>query len=68
MPNGSRVDRVAGGWVMWWLGLGILSSLQLVVLGHNANHVIGNVALMGLMAITFLKRTRKSERKNLCIT
>ena len=29
----------------------LLSPLQVVVMGHGANQVIGNVALMGLMAI-----------------
>ena len=33
------------------LWLALLSPLQLVLLGHSANQVIGNVALMGLMAI-----------------
>ena len=35
--------------VVLWLSL--LSPLQVVVLGHSANQVIGNVALMGLMGI-----------------
>jgi hypothetical protein len=35
--------------LLLWLAL--LSPLQVVVLGHSANQVIGNVALMGLMAI-----------------
>jgi hypothetical protein len=35
--------------VVLWLAL--LSPLQVVVLGHSANQVIGNVALMGLMGI-----------------
>ena len=35
--------------VVLWLAL--LSPLQVVLLGHSANQVIGNVALMGLMAI-----------------
>ena len=34
--------------LLLWLAL--LSPLQVVVLGHSANQVIGNVALMGLMA------------------
>ena len=34
--------------VLW---LALLSPVQVVVLGHSANQVIGNVALMGLMAI-----------------
>ena len=61
-----RVDRVEGGEVRvkvkeevgkWWiwielgLWLALLSPLQVVVLGHSANQVIGNVALMGLMGI-----------------
>ena len=59
------VDRVEGEVVKvkaegeerkWWiwvelgLWLALLSPLQVVVLGHSANQVIGNVALMGLMA------------------
>ena len=35
--------------LLLWLAL--LSPLQVVVLGHSANQVIGNVALMGLMGI-----------------
>ena len=61
-----RVDRVEGEEVRvkvkeevgkWWiwielgLWLALLSPLQVVVLGHSANQVIGNVALMGLMGI-----------------
>ena len=60
------VDRVEGEVVKvkaegeerkWWiwvelgLWLALLSPLQVVVLGHSANQVIGNVALMGLMGI-----------------
>ena len=62
----SRGDRVEGEEVRvkaegeerkWWiwielgLWLALLSPLQVVVLGHSANQVIGNVALMGLMGI-----------------
>ena len=62
----SRVERVEGEEVKvkaegeerkWWiwielgLWLALLSPLQVVVLGHSANQVIGNVALMGLMGI-----------------
>ena len=62
----SRVERVEGEEVKvkaegeerkWWIWielgfwLALLSPLQVVVLGHSANQVIGNVALMGLMAI-----------------
>ena len=52
-----RKDRKDGnekGLLMWielGLWLALLSPLQVVVLGHSANQVIGNVALMGLMAI-----------------
>ena len=48
-----RVDRVEGRWIWVELGfwLALLSPLQVVVLGHSANQVIGNVALMGLMGI-----------------
>ena len=55
-----RVERVGGEEVKgedgkWWIELGLwlalLSPLQVVVLGHSANQVIGNVALMGLMGI-----------------
>ena len=54
-----HVERVEGEEVKgedgkWWielaLRLALLSPLQVVVLGHSANQVIGNVALMGLMA------------------
>ena len=65
----SRGDRVEGEEVgvkaegeerKWWiwielgLWLALLSPLQVVVLGHSANQVIGNVALMGLMGIRFM--------------
>ena len=55
-----HVERVEGEEVKgedgkWWIELGLwlalLSPLQVVVLGHSANQVIGNVALMGLMGI-----------------
>ena len=52
-----RKDRKDGnkkGLLMWielGLWLALLSPLQVVVLGHSANQAIGNVALMGLMAI-----------------
>ena len=60
--RGDRVDRVEGEEVKgeerkWWiwielgLWLALLSPLQVVVLGHSANQVIGNIALMGLMGI-----------------
>ena len=55
--RGDRVERVEGEERKWWiwielgLWLALLSPLQVVVLGHSANQVIGNVALMGLMAI-----------------
>ena len=38
-------------WIELGLWLALLSPLQVVVLGHSANQVIGNVALMGLMGI-----------------
>ena len=38
-------------WVELGLWLALLSPLQVVLLGHSANQVIGNVALMGLMGI-----------------
>ena len=62
----SRGDRVEGEEIKvkaegeerkWWIWielgfwLALLSPLQVVVLGHSANQVIGNVALMGLMGI-----------------
>ena len=53
----SRVERVDGEewkwriWVELGLWLALLSPLQVVLLGHSANQVIGNVALMGLMGI-----------------
>ena len=61
-----RVERVEGEVVKvkvkgeerkWWiwvelgLWLALLSPMQVVVLGHSANQVIGNVAFMGLMGI-----------------
>ena len=67
-----RGDRVEGEEVKvkaegeerkWWiwielgLWLALLSPLQVVLLSHSANQVIGNVALMGLMGI----RLRGSE-------
>jgi hypothetical protein len=45
----SRVEHVERVELVLWLAL--LSPLQVVVMGHGANQVIGNVALMGLMAI-----------------
>jgi hypothetical protein len=38
-------------WIELGLWLALLSPLQVVVLGHSANQVIGNIALMGLMGI-----------------
>ena len=55
-----HVERVEGEEVKgedgkWWielvLWLALLSPVQLVLLSHSANQVIGNVALMGLMGI-----------------
>ena len=54
-------------WIELGLWLALLSPLQVILLGHSANQVIGNVALMGLMGIGFVKHYSKSERKNLCI-
>jgi hypothetical protein len=56
MTNFSRVERVDDKkglliWIELGLWLALLSPLQVVVLGHSANQVIGNVALMGLMGI-----------------
>ena len=56
MTNFSRAERVDDKkklliWIELGLWLALLSPLQVVVLGHSANQVIGNVALMGLMAI-----------------
>ena len=34
-----------------FLWLALLCPVQLVLLGHSANQVIGNVALMGLMVV-----------------
>ena len=53
----SRGDCEEGEEWKWWiwielgLWLALLSPLQVVVLGHSANQVIGNVAFMGLMAM-----------------
>ena len=52
--EGEGVKGEEGKWWIWielGLWLALLSPLQVVVLGHSANQVIGNVALMGLMAI-----------------
>ena len=49
-----KVKGEEGKWWIWielGLWLALLSPLQVVVLGHSANQVIGNVALMGLMGI-----------------
>jgi hypothetical protein len=51
-----RKDRKDGNekgslmWIELGLWLALLCPVQLVLLGHSANQVIGNVALMGLMA------------------
>ena len=52
--EGEEVKGEDGKWWIWielGLWLALLSPLQVVVLGHSANQVIGNVALMGLMGI-----------------
>ena len=36
------------------LWLALLSPLQLVLLGHSANQVIGNLSLLGLMLLRFI--------------
>ena len=56
MTNFSRVGRVDDKkglliWIELGLWLALLCPVQLVLLGHSANQVIGNVALMGLMGI-----------------
>lgn len=70
-----RKDRKDGnkkGLLMWielGLWLALLSPMQVVVLGHSANQVIGNVALMGLMGIRLVcggnclpQRTQSAQR------
>lgn len=42
-----------------FLWLALLSPLQVVVLGHSANQVIGNVALMGLMTLKLWEHERR---------
>ena len=52
--RGKVGEGEVGKWWIWielGLWLALLSPLQVVVLGHSANQVIGNVALMGLMGI-----------------
>ena len=44
-----RREAESAEWVEIGLWLALLSPLQVVLLGHSANQVIGNVALMGLM-------------------
>ena len=38
------------------LWLALLSPLQLVLLGHSANQVIGNLSLLGLMLLRMWRR------------
>lgn len=70
-----RKDRKDGNekgalmWIELGLWLALLSPLQVVVLGHSANQVIGNVALMGLMGIRLVcggnclpQRTQRAQR------
>ena len=52
------VKRKWRDWVELGLWLALLSPLQLVVLGHSVNQVIGNVALMGLMTIRLVRGWR----------
>ena len=40
------------------LWLALLSPLQLVLLGHSANQVIGNLSLLGLMLLHFISHAR----------
>ena len=46
-------------WIRAGVWLALLSPLQLVVLGHSANQVIGNVMLMMLVALTMLEHRRQ---------
>ena len=41
--------------ILW---LALLSPLQLVLLGHSANQVIGNLSLLGLMLLHFISHAR----------
>jgi len=54
----SRAERVPSGqgsrMVEALLWLALLSPLQLVLLGHSANQVIGNLSLLGLMLLRFI--------------
>jgi len=42
------------------LWLALLSPLQLVLLGHSANQVIGNLSLLGLMLLRMGRRVGES--------
>jgi len=56
---------VRGQWMVMveaLLWLALLSPLQLVLLGHSANQVIGNLSLLGLMFLHFLSNSRISLR------
>jgi len=46
-------------WIRAGVWLALLSPLQLIVLGHSANQVIGNVMLMMLVALTMLEHRRQ---------
>ena len=46
------------------LWLALLSPLQLVLLGHSANQVIGNLSLLGLMLFR-MGRSMREERVGL---
>ena len=57
-------ERIGGAlrWIKVGLWLVLLSPVQVVVLGHSANQVIGNVALMMLVALTiFDLKTERTE-------
>ena len=51
------------------LWLALLSPLQLVLLGHSANQVIGNLSLLGLMSLHFLstRSTRLKTFRAFCV-
>ena len=61
MTNFSRAERVDDKkklliWIELGLWLALLSPVQLVLLGHSANQVIGNLSLLGLMLFRMGRR------------
>ena len=65
MTNFSRAERVDDKkklliWIELGLWLALLSPVQLVLLGHSANQVIGNLSLLGLMFLRTGRRVGES--------